>query len=383
MLTITKLLPVWCFAMLASFASLAQSITFSAPEKLVPSAMLPEGVNTMRSNNNVDATFYNGRYYVAFRTAPYHFASKKVSMYIMSSPDMCNWKFENYIHTGQDLREPRFMVLNNKLLLYYFEAGSNVFKFEPKNMWASSYDAQAGCWEERTIDNMEGYVPWRIRTRNGKAYLSAYYGVDLYSPGKHQGDLRLFTTKDGYNWQAISEQAQVSVPGAEEGEFDFDPEGNMWACVRLEGEGALIAYADKDSLETWKTFRTKKKYDSSFMFMRKGEVYLIARRNVGGDSDKSPRFLPGAFRRKLNMFIYWMHSKRTALYKLDKNTKTFEHVMDLPGCGDTAFPALVKKDDSTYYLLNYTNEFNESGKSWLSGQLAHTFIYKSELRFND
>lgn len=377
-----KLLPALGMLWLIIAPAQAQTVSFTEPVKLIPSPMLPAGITTLRSNNNVDAVAYNNRYYVAFRTATNHFPSKKAGLYVMSSTDMQSWRMEHYIHTGADLREPRFLVLNNKLFLYYFEGAKQFYKFEPKNLWVSTLDTTANCWEEKTINNMEGYVPWRIRKRNGKAYLSAYYGVGLYS-GKHEGDLRLFSTTDGYNFNPISEQAQVSVPGAEEGEFDFDPDGNLWACIRLEGEGALIAYAAKDSIDTWKTFRTKKKYDSSLMFIRKGNVYLIARRNIGGDAEKFPRWLPASLRRKLNMVSYSLHSKRTALYKLDKNTKSFEHVIDLPGCGDTAFPALVEKDDNTYYFFNYTNDFKEQGKLWISGQLSHTFIYMSELKFND
>ncbi len=383
MLKNLRLLSAVGLAICIAFGASAQTVTFSEPQKLVPSPMLPAGITTLKSNNNLDATSFHNRYYVAFRTAGNHFPGKKAGLYIMSSVDMKDWKLEHYVHTGRDLREPRFMVLNDKLFLYYFEGSKRFYKFEPKDLWVCSFDTTAQCWEEKTLDNMEGYVPWRIRTRNGKAYLSAYYGVDLYSPGKHEGDLRLFTSKDGYSWQPISEQAQVSVPGAEEGEFDFDPEGNMWACVRLEGEGALVAYADKDSLDNWKTFRTKKKYDSSLMFMRKGDMYLIARRNLGGNSDKFPRWIPGALRRKLNMVSYSLHSNRTALYKLDKNTKTFEPLIDLPGSGDTAFPALVKKDDNTYYFFNYTSDLKQPDKLWISGQLAHTFIYMSELKFED
>lgn len=369
--------------LMLSINAVAQTITFSKPEIIVPSPKLPAGITTLKANNNLDATQYGSKFYVAFRTASNHFPGKKARLYIMSSPDMKEWTLEHYMHTGQDLREPRFMVLNDKLFLYYFEGSKKFYRFEPKNVWVASYDTTMHCWDDRKLNNMEGYVPWRIRTRNGKAYLSAYYGVNLYSPENHNGDLRLFSTTDGYDWQPISEHAQVSLPGAEEGEFDFDPEGNMWACIRLEGEGALVAYADKDSLQSWKTFRTKKKYDSSLMFMRNGEMYLIARRNMGGNSDRFPRWLPDNLRRKLNMIAYSLHSNKTSLYKLDKNTKTFEPILDLPGCGDTAFPALVRKDDNTYYFFNYTSDLKQPEKLWISGQLGPTYIYMSELRFNE
>lgn len=75
---------------------------------------MPAQVTTDLSNNNLDVGLYEGRVYLAFRTAPSHFASDDTSLYVVSTPDLehfADWQYELQMHTGKDLREPRFLFL--------------------------------------------------------------------------------------------------------------------------------------------------------------------------------------------------------------------------------------------------------------------------------
>src|SRR5262245_52267305 len=72
------------------------------PEILVPFDSPPEGVVTQRSNNNLDIVQFEGRYFLAFRTAPNHFASDKTVMYVVSSEDQKDWQLETKIELGTD-----------------------------------------------------------------------------------------------------------------------------------------------------------------------------------------------------------------------------------------------------------------------------------------
>jgi hypothetical protein len=359
--------------------SFAQNSNYklSTPQIIIPSASLPKEVKSLHSNNNVDIITYNGYYYVAFRTASHHFPNKKAKIYVIKSIDLNNWKFEHSISLHADLREPRFAMYNNNLFLYFFEGGKSPFRFQPKHVWVSKLDTNTHTWNNKIIDGLDGYVPWRLKVRNDTLLLSAYWGKDLY--GDHQGNLRLFVSKNGIDWLPISNEPQIAVTGAEEGEFEFDQEGNLWACIRLEGEGALICYADKQNIHQWNTFKSKKKYDSSCMFRHKNDIYLIARRNKDGDFSKTPKWLPESIVRGYNLTRYSLTPKTTALYKLNKQTKDFEWVIDLPGCGDNAFPAITKKNENSYIVLNYSNDFENPNISWLTGQLSKTFIYSIEL----
>jgi hypothetical protein len=352
--------------------------TISEPTILIPSSSLPAHIQCLKSNNNVDIVKFNDTYYVAWRSARVHFPDAKAIMYIISSKDFVTWKFEHSFKTGADLREPRFLVFNDQLFFYCFEGAKVMYSFNPKHIWIST--VENGKWKDQIAPGMDGYVPWRLKMHNGKPLFSAYWGKNLY--GAHQAQLRFFTSDDAINWKPISEHPQISVTGSEEGEFEFDEEGNMWCIVRLEGEGAMVCYADKDSLHSWKMYHTKKKYDSSCLFRHGKDIYLVARRNRGGNAEKAPGWLPDGIRRTVNLTTYSFSPKTTALYKLNVGNKDFDWVMDLPGCGDNAFPAVVPIDEDNYYVLNYTNDLTNPDITWFSGQFQNTYIYYLTLSFS-
>lgn len=352
--------------------------TISEPVVLIPSPSLPPEIKCLRANNNLDIIKFKDTYYVAWRSARVHFPDAKAIMYIISSKDFVEWKFEHSFKTGADLREPRFLVYKDQLYFYCFEGAKAMYSFNPKHIWMSSHEN--GKWTDQILPDMDGYVPWRFKIKDGKPLLSAYWGKHLYS--SHQAQLRLFSSEDAIHWKPISEKPQIDITGSEEGEFEFDEEGNMWCIVRLEGEGAMLCYADKDSLHEWKMYHTKKKYDSSCMFKHGKDIYLIARRNKDGNADKAPKWLPDGVKRGINLARYSFTPKTTALYKLNTDIKDFDWVMDLPGCGDNAFPAIVPIDEHNYYVLNYTNDLNEPDITWVNGQFQKTFIYYLKLSFN-
>lgn len=347
--------------------------------KIIPSEQLPEGVKPMRSNNNIDLALHHGRYYVAFRTAPTHFASAKTRIYVISSTNMSTWRLEHDIFLKADMREPRFLVINDKLILYFFEGGTSMFKFEPKHLWVSMPDS-TGKWQNAIVNGMDGFVPWRVKMHGGRAYMSAYYGKGLYQ-ASHQGNLRLFVSADGIEWKPLHERPQVTTPGAEEGEFEFDADGNLWATVRLEGIGAYVAFAHRDSLHAWQLYPTKKKYDSACMFRHGNDIYVLSRRNLDGDFAKTPKWVPYRFSQKYNLIKYSITAKVTALFKLNTATKELDHVLDFPSTGDNAFPAVVKIADDRYMMLNYSSDFTKGPKNWIGGQLGRTNIYLTEIAF--
>ena len=281
----------------------SQKINCDDWQKLIPSSNLPSQIKCGKSNNNLDLMKYNGKYFLAFRTAPTHFASEKTKLYIISTTDFQNWNYEKEFFCKSDMREPRFLVHNEKLLLYYFEGGKRMFRFEPRKIMVSEFKEEK--FSEPQSINLDGYVPWRLKVHNNIIYLSAYYGVNLYN-ANHTADLRLFTSADGFYFTKISEKPQADWTGAEEGEFEFDDEGNLWATIRLESDGALICYADKTDLSDWRMVFSKEKYDSALMFKYKNEMFVIARRNLDGDGKfaKASKHIPDKIRHKYNLVKY-------------------------------------------------------------------------------
>jgi hypothetical protein len=363
-------MPLWLWAQ-------KDTVYYKTFRNFLKEINLPSDIKPQKSNNNIDITRYNGQYFLAFRTAPHHFPSSETKLVILSSTDQLHWKTEQIIHMQADLREPRFMVFQNTLWLFFFKGGKTKWKFQPEKVYALQHIGQRN-WQLHEIENLAGYVPWRIRTYNNKAYLSAYYGKNLYR-AKHQGDLRLFVSENGLDWKPISAAPQIDESGAEEGEFEFDADGNLWGTVRLEGKGAFIVYAHKDSLHRWKKIFSRHKYDSALMFRHKNDLYVISRRNIPGIFARAPQWLPYWIQQKYNLIHYWFSSKVTALFRLNTEKKQLEHILDFPSTGDNAFPAITQISDTSYLFFNYSSDYTQGGKIWLKGQLGPTYIYSTEL----
>ena len=74
------------------------SLSISAPRWVVPSTSLPDAVEHLASNNNVDISFFQDRLFLAWRSSPTHFAGEETTMWVVSSADMGEtWSFEHQI----------------------------------------------------------------------------------------------------------------------------------------------------------------------------------------------------------------------------------------------------------------------------------------------
>ena len=329
----------------------SQKIKFGEWKNLTTSGKLPLECKLMHSNNNLDLVKYKGKYYLAFRTAPTHYASGKTKIYIVSSYDLDKWEFEAEIALGRDMREPRFAVYHDTLNLYFFTGGQSVFSFEPHQLLMCR-SIGSHYWNQPITTNLDGFVPWRLRERNDTLYMSAYDGRNLYNK-KHRSDLRLFFTTSATNFQRFTVAPQIDAEHAEEGEFIFDKKGDLFATVRLESSGALICKADRTSIGCWSKVKTKNKYDSALLFEHDDDLYLVSRRNKDGEMNRYSDSVLTKRQQIHNMVRYWFTKKVTSVFKLNKKDLSLTLVSDLPSTGDNAFP----------------------------GQLGRTYIYMTKLTF--
>jgi hypothetical protein len=371
---------VFFILLLCTTGLFAQKVTYDEWKNLTTSGKLPPECKLQRSNNNLDLVKFKGRYYLVFRTAPTHFASKKSTMYVVSSADLDTWRYETKIAPGRDLREPKFAVFHDTLNLYFFTAGTSLFSFDPQQLLVCR-TVGGGFWTTTQSINLDGFVPWRVRERKDTLYLSAYYGKNLYYSKNPKSNLRLFYSTDALNWKPISVEPQVDVISAEEGEFIFDKSGNLFATVRLEGTGALICSADGTCLYNWKKVRLKTKFDSALLFEHGDDIYLISRRSLDGDIDKLKNRTNETKRRARNLIRYSITRKVTALYKLDKKSLSVTHITDFPSTGDNAFPGISQLDENNYVLMNYSSDIHGKKKNWIRGQLGKTYLYWTKLHF--
>lgn len=362
------------------------------PRFVVPSRELPaEAKPVMASNNNASITLHDGRLYFAWRTSQTHFASADTRLHVLSSADEgASWQFEHTEILGADMREPLLLSLGGHLRFHFFEAGVDRFSFEPKHQWRLERLAD-GTWTPREQWGHEGEITWSMKVRGGVAYRASYQG-NHYEFGQPP-EIQVFFTRstDGVTWEPVSGDGVVYTGGVSEVGFEFAANGDLWAVTRNEdgdatGFGSHVCHAPKDALGTWtcSAHSDPERYDSPKMFRHGDELYLVARRDVGGPFDQGRTGLSYADQQLQYLAAYSGRPKRTALYRIDQDAKKVVWLFDLPSAGDTAFPSIARLDAHRFLISNYTSPLDKDlDRSWWNGQNSDdgTRLYLVELTF--
>ncbi len=360
------------------------------PVWIAPGDALPDGVVALASNNNVAIAFHDDRLFLAWRTASIHFASTDARIYVISSPDGgARWDLELEVALGADVREPAFIPIRGELVFQYFEAGSNPLGFEPKQMWRHRRTA-LGAWTPAEAWGTPGTVPWDVKVRGGRAFMTSYRGPH-YHPGKNGIEVHWEVSDDGLRWAPVDpDRPVVYRGGVSEVAWELDVDGRLWAVTRNEdgdgsGWGSHVAVAPADDLAGWVFPETAdpERFDSPEMLRHGDDLYLIARRDVGGPFDLGLRHLGFTEQQLLYLALYSARPKRTSLYRIDREARAPIHVADLPGTGDTAFPSAWRIGPNRWLVANYTSPLGSPDRWWAHGQVSPrgTAVYLTTITF--
>jgi hypothetical protein len=354
--------------------------------RVVPGPGLPPEAAALTSNNNVDVVRHaDGRVYLAWRTAPDHYASDKVSIHVVSSTDEQTWRFEATLTAGSDLREPRFLPLGAELFLYVAKLGTDPLKFEPRGM-AYTRRAADGTWSALADVYKPGIIPWRAKIERGTPYLVAYLGGEhIYKFDRVPLELELLTTASGVDFVGVDPQKPVVLRGGgSEADFTLGDDGALFAVQRNEagdatGFGSKVCRAPPGRLAEWTCKHDPKKYDSPLMFWHDGEAYLVARRNVTetGSYDLGRSDVPDDGKALAYQLDYRGKPKRCAIWRYVQGEDRVAFLADLPSRGDTCFPAIIRAPEpGKFVIYNYSSDVDGPDLPWVDGQARPTFIYR-------
>lgn len=361
----------------------------SEAELVVPSATMPDGVTPQEANNNLDVVRFGGRTYLAFRTAPTHFAGPKTELFIVSSADEKTWTFEAKLAKETDLREPRFLAMNGRLFLYFAVLGNSALGFDPKGAMRTEY-LGPGQWKDPVDFYEPSFIPWRTKVIGGVAYMVGYVGGKaIYDNSGAVISIHWLKSNDGETWEpAVPGQPVVQTGGGSETDFELLDDGSLIAVTRNEegdetGWGSKICRARADDLGKWTCKHDRKKYDSPLVFQHDGTVYLIARRNLSPTGYYDLGSTEGTISERTIEYQldYWSYPKRCALWRVDVEEQTVAHLADLASRGDTCFPGLLADGDDTFQIYNYSSPIDGPDLGWFEGQLGLTNIYRQTLTF--
>ena len=275
------------------------------------------------------------------------------------------WEHETTLFFGTDLREPIFLTLNDKLYFSFFQAGTNPIDFEPLGLFRIRM-IRVGEWTSPELYGHEGEVVWEIVQENGTAYSQSYSGqYGLPGDGTDLGQLDMFLnmSTDGINWQPVGQEV-IYHGGLTEVGFYFDLEGNVWGVARNEdgdesGWGSRTFFASQDDLSSW-NFVTEESdpwiYESPKMFRHGSELYLVARTDPEGPfwSKDNPllNILPAWEHHLADLVSFSLRQHGTGIWHLDRSTGQLSLVLELTGCGDTAFPSIIRYEINIIITMN-------------------------------
>ncbi len=364
--------------------------------RIVPSVGLPAEVTLQASNNNLDVIRHEDRVWLALRTSKSHFAGSSTLLYVVSSTDEKNWRYEWQTSMGTDLREPRFFAWKGRLWLYYAVLGKNRLDFEPQGTMATERLAD-GSWTTPQAVLEPGFIPWRMRLIDGVPVMIGYTGGDEVYGGSDTPAIaiKLLTTDDGWTWKAlVPGKPTTHIGGGSESDFAIRPDGSLVAVVRNEagdsgGFGSKICTASAGKWADWTCSHDPRRYDSPLVVQVGDSTWLFGRRNVSDDGhfDLGEEGVHSDLYKKYQL-AYWTKPKRCALWKVDAVARKVDFVLDLPSKGDTCFVSAIDLptrpgDAATLAVYNYTSPPDGPDLTWFEGQTGSTEIHRVILHLPD
>lgn len=151
------------------------------------------------------------------------------------------------------------------------------------------------------------------------------------------------------------------------------------------GWGAKVCTAPPGRSWAWTCRGDTRRLDSPFLFEEGDRTYVIARRQpaFGGEYDLHYDWLPDR-NAKFAAYdaSYAGTPKRCALWRIWPRTRKFQPVIDIPGRGDTCYPAEIPLGHRRHLVYNYTSPLDGPDEPWGTA-LVHgpTLIYRTTIVF--
>jgi len=300
-----------------------------------------------------DLIYFNDKWFLTYRESDKHIFGENGIVRIISSENADDWKLVKVFKSdGFDLRDPKFSLNNNNLMLYthgskYITQDMSIpsefqdFKldYDSKLGWESLknvYVNNAGSSEAKIKGNQT--YPWRITWYKNKAYSFGYnFQQNIFS---------FYQSTDGVNFNNQGFFPPIeSYPS--EATIRVNDNGVFYALVRREYSSALLG-TSKDFGLSWKWINTipiNQFGGPNFIFYKDG-ILLSGREN-----------------HKLILGYY------------DLILKKYKKIMTLESGGDCSYPGMYIKKG--FLWISYYSEHEQKRGS--SIYLSRINLSKLEL----
>ncbi len=314
------------------------------------------GVQNEWHNSNTDMIHWKGQFYMIYAESPSHFTSELCRLVVRFSDDARAWtETAQFRVPGEDIRDPKFAIIDNRLFVYVFKNIS--LDVEPYGT-QYSYTEDGENWTPlNDVPDQKGWLLWRPKSLDNKTwYVPAYW--------HEHGKSILLKGTDGIHWDTVS--TIYDGDRNDETDIEFMADGRMMATARLEFGDSICAHPEactfigtaEPPYTKWKGIKSEvTRFDGPCLFSYNGEVYGIGRHNP-----QPPR--PYQYRGSL------FSKKRTSLYHFTPEGMTW--LSDFPSAGDTSYAGIVQKD-GFLYACYYTSDIRYDWP-WVIGMYSPSDI---------
>jgi len=249
-----------------------------------------------------------------------------------------------------------------------------------------------GNWSKQESWAQPGEIAWQYQIENDTAYVMSYLG-DHY--GLKFPKIKVYFNKssDGINWEPVnSSQPVIYVGGISEIGWMFDLEGIVYGVGRNEdgdtsGWGRRVLTNVNKSFTCFGSQSDPNIIESPRMFRHGNDLYLVGRTDPTGTfqiNNWAEDLLPKNLHHYLDLGEYSLRPHGNAIWKVLKGSGKLWKMLDLPGCGDTSFPSILRVGAHKYWLANYSSPLDVCYSwPWILGQISKkgTQIHIIELEF--
>ena len=125
-----------------------------------------------------------------------------------------NLEARDHARVRRDVREPRFVEWDGRLLLYCFTAGIEGHRFEPDRVQLTRRDT-GGQWADPVAVSEPDTVVWRVRPLGDRLVMSVYRNAStLYTTHPAPLSVELWASDDGRKWEPTRSGASRSPMSA-------------------------------------------------------------------------------------------------------------------------------------------------------------------------
>lgn len=284
------------------------------------------------SNAFTDLVYFDNQFFLVYRESDKHAYGLDGVIKLMNSTDGINWKLiKEFSISGIDLRDPKFSVNKNELMLYIHGSsyeGKTLSKFadfriDYSDGWSKVQNVILDN-KIQTVLKLSGNEswPWRVSWLNGRAYTLGYNGVDIF---------RLYDSDDGLFFK--SNEVTYSNEGSPtEATIVANSVGDLYAIVRRNSAPALFKKYDTQKKE-FVTLR-------ELPFVLRGPNFLFL--------NDHQVFFAGS----VDNVVVGLYNLETNQYKIINNF----------GGGDCGYPGMLIKDN-VLWLSYYSSDKDKDGTS--------------------